>query len=123
MLQINEVKAGERFDYGLALTASRDMKVAVTSFGYSDGYPDDLPGNGGFVMIKGQKAPILSLNMDQGFVDITDIPDVCVNDQMLLIGQDGDEEVELTELLANSKHSGTYFFSLINHRVRRIFKR
>ena len=121
--QINEVKAGERFDYGLALTASRDMKVAVTSFGYSDGYPDDLPGNGGFVMIKGQKAPILSLNMDQGFVDITDIPDVCVNDQMLLIGQDGDEEVELTELLANSKHSGTYFFSLINHRVRRIFKR
>ena len=33
------------------------------------------------------------------------------------------EEVELTELLANSKHSGTYFFSLINHRVRRIFKR
>lgn len=121
--QINEVKAGERFDYGLALTASRDMKVAVTSFGYSDGYPDDLPGNGGFVMIKGQKAPILSLNMDQGFVDITDIPDVCVNDQMLLIGQDGDEEVELTELLANSKHSGTYFLSLINHRVRRIFKR
>ena len=123
VVQINEVKAGERFDYGLALTASRDMKVAVTSFGYSDGYPDDLPGNGGFVMIKGQKAPILSLNMDQGFVDITDIPDVCVNDQMLLIGQDGDEEVELTELLANSKHSGTYFFSLINHRVRRIFKR
>ena len=98
VVQINEVKAGERFDYGLALTASPDMKV-------------------------GQKAPILSLNMDQGFVDITDIPDVCVNDQMLLIGQDGDEEVELTELLANSKHSGTYFFSLINHRVRRIFKR
>ena len=61
--------------------------------------------------------------MVQGFVDITDIPDVCVNDQMLLIGQDGDEKVELTELLANSKHSGTYFFSLINHRVRRIFKR
>lgn len=120
--QVNEVKAGERFDYGLAIIAPRDMKVAVTSFGYSDGYPDDLAGRGGYVIIHGKKAPLLSLNMDQGFVDVTDIPDVRVNDQMLLLGEDGEEEVKLTDLLEGSSHSGTYFFSLINHRVRRIFR-
>lgn len=120
--QINHVKAGERFDYGLALMAPRDMKIAVTSFGYADGYPDDLAGHGAYVVIHGKKAPILSLNMDQGFVDVTEIEDVKVNDTMLLLGEDGGEEVKLTELLAGSHHSGTYFFSLINHRVRRIFK-
>lgn len=121
VVQINEFKAGERFDYGHAITAERDMKVAVTSFGYSDGYPDDLVGNGAFVIIKGKRAPILSLNMDQGFVDVTDIDDVQVNDEMLLLGRDGDEEVSILELLGN-RHGLPYVLCNINQRVRRIFK-
>lgn len=122
VVQIHHFKAGERFDYGRALVAERDMKVAVTSFGYSDGYPDDLVGNGAFVVIKGKRAPILSLNMDQGFVDVTDIDDVQVNDEMLLLGRDGDEEVGFMELLQHSRHFPTYVLTTIPQRVRRIFK-
>jgi len=122
VVQVNTFKAGERFDYGHERMAERDMKVAVTSFGYADGYPDDLAGNGAFVVIRGKKAPLLSLNMDQGFVDVTEIDDVQVNDEILLLGRDGCEEVDILELLKNSKHLPPYLLSSINHRVRRIFQ-
>lgn len=122
IVQVNTIKAGERFDYHQAITAERDMRVAVTSFGYADGYPEDLAGQGGFVVIKGKKASILSLHMDQGFVDVTGIDDVQVNDEVLILGADGDEEVSLDELLEGTPHIGSYLLSIIGQRVRRIFK-
>lgn len=120
--QVKTFKKGERFDYGQTFTAQRDMKVAVTSFGYTDGYPDDCAGHGAYVMIKGQKAPVLSLNMDQGFVDVTDIDDVQVNDSILILGRDGDEYVSVFDILKDSHHSGTFLLSILNQRVKHIFR-
>lgn len=120
--QVNRVKAGERYGYGLQCTALRDMKIAISSFGYADGYPDELAGNGGYVVIRGEKAEILSLNMDQGYIDVTHIDDVQVGDDILLLGKDGGDEISLLSFSKNSHNSGMFLLSAINQRVRRVFK-
>ncbi len=63
------------------------MKIAVIPLGYSNGYPRALS-NRGFVLINGKKAPIVGLiNMNLFMVDITYIKDVSVGDEVVLIGR------------------------------------
>lgn len=120
--QVNNIRAGECFDYGCSIRAERDMCVAVTDFGYADGYPEDFVQNGAFVIIHGKRAPILSLHMDQGFVDVTDIEDVRVNDKILILGCDGEQEVSLDELRKGTTHSWAYVMSNLGKRAHYIYK-
>lgn len=120
--QINHIKADASFDYCQALTAQRDMKIAIGSFGYADGYPDDAIGMGGYVMIHGKKAKILSLNMDQVFLDVTDIEGVQINDEILLLGKNGDSEISIWELAKHTHRSELCILNTIGSRVRRIYR-
>lgn len=120
--QVNHIKASASFDYCQALIAQRDMKVAIGSFGYADGYPDDVIGMDGYVMIHGEKAKILSLNMDQVFLDVTDIEDVRINDEILLLGKSGDSEITIRELAKHTHRSELCILNTIGSRVRRIYQ-
>ena len=50
------------------------------------------------VLIHGKRARLLDLNVDVAFADVTDIPDVKIGDEAVLIGRDGDEEITSMEL-------------------------
>ena len=53
----------------------------------------------GWVLIHGQKAPILGrVCMDQFMVDVTEIGDVKKGDEVTLIGRDGDEFIGIEEI-------------------------
>lgn len=119
--QIRDVKAGERFGYYRAHLASHDMRIAISSFGYADGYPDDAASNGGYVIIRGKKAPILSLDMDQGYIDVTEIEDAAVNDEMLLLGGGGEQKITIMDIMEHTHVGGLYILSMIGQRVRRIY--
>lgn len=121
--QVNRIKAGTRFDYYQAIHAEKDMTVAIGSFGYADGYPDDVIGSGGYVMIRGKRAKILSLNMDQVFLDVTDIDDVQINDEILLLGKSGDAEISLRDIAQHTHRSELCILNTIGPRVRRIYIR
>mgnify|MGYP000727197625 CR=1 FL=1 len=55
--------------------------------------------NKGWVLIHGQKAPILGrVCMDQFMVDVTEIGDVKKGDEVTLIGRDGDEFIGIEEI-------------------------
>ena len=74
------------------------MKVATVPVGYGDGYPRSLS-NKGWVLIRGQKAPILGrVCMDQMMVDVSVIPEVKEGDQVTLIGSDGGQEITMEDL-------------------------
>ena len=63
------------------------MRIATIPTGYADGYSRMLS-NKGYVLIHGQKANVVGrICMDQMMVDITDIPDVVIGDEVILIGQ------------------------------------
>lgn len=69
IVYIKEIEAGTQVSYGGTFTARDARKVATIPVGYGDGYPRGLSGKG-FVLIRGQKAPVLGrVCMDQ-FMEI-----------------------------------------------------
>jgi len=93
---------GESISYFGSCIMKKRTKVAVLGFGAGDGYVRHLvtpePEKNGVVLIHGQKVPLLSMNMDQAFADVTDIDDVKINDEVYLLGRMGDEQITMDEL-------------------------
>ena len=69
-----------------------------------------------------ESAPILGrVCMDQMMVDVTHIPDVTVNDRVVLVGKFDDEEITM-EAIAEAAESFNYEFVCgISRRVPRIY--
>ena len=64
------------------------MTVATLPTGYADGY-NRLLSNKGRVFIHGHAAPIVGrVCMDQMLVDVTDIPNVQLGDEVVLLNRD-----------------------------------
>ncbi len=92
-LQIKNVKSGNYIGYGLTYKATRDMRIAVLPVGYSDGYDRKLS-NRGYVLIKGERCPVVGrICMNLFMVDVTHIKGVSCNDEVVLLGKSGDEEI------------------------------
>lgn len=103
VISIRDVPKGESVGYGKSFTAQRDSRIAIISIGYADGVPRNLSCGNGFVLIAGEKAPIVGrICMDQMAVDVTDIPEIQVGMVATLIGKDGDSEISAEEMAAQT---------------------
>lgn len=98
VVHVKTVQAGEAIGYGCAFTASREMRVATVAVGYGDGYHRACS-HGGMMLIRGKRVPILGrVCMDQTMVDVTEIPEAAVGDEVVLLGRQGEEEIDAEEL-------------------------
>lgn len=83
------VPAGSYVGYGRSFEAKRETKIVTIPTGYADGYNRHLSNNG-FVIINGQKAPVIGrVCMDQILADATGIDNVKMDDTVILLGKDG----------------------------------
>ncbi len=123
IVYVKTIEEGTTVGYNATFTAKRKTKVATIPVGYADGYPRGLS-NKGWVLIRGQKAPIIGrICMDQFMVDVTDIPDVQREDVVTLIGVDGKERISVEEM-ANLAGSFNYeFVCNLSKRVPRFYWR
>jgi len=88
---------GEQLGYGRGFTATKMMKTAVITIGYSDGIPRNMVN--GNVLICSQKAPIIGrISMDQMVVNVSAIEGVQAGDIATLIGRDGSEQITAEEV-------------------------
>lgn len=111
------VEEGRKISYGGTYTTVHLTKVATIPVGYGDGYPRSLS-NQGYVLIHGQKAPILGrVCMDQFMVDVTGIDDVKFGDKVTLIGKDGNEVIPVETL---SELSGRFNYEFVCNLGKRI---
>ena len=95
---VKDVPAGAAISYGGTYVADKKRRVATIPVGYADGYPRQLS-NKGWVLIHGQKAPILGrVCMDQFMADVTEIDNVKKGDEVTLLGRDGDEFISIEEM-------------------------
>ena len=98
IVYLKEVAAGTGISYGATYITEEKREIATLPLGYADGY-FRLLSNKGEVLINGQRAPIRGrVCMDQIMVDVTNIPDVKIGDEVVLIGEQGDEKITATEL-------------------------
>ena len=118
---LKTLPAGREIGYGGTYTTTRPTVVATIPVGYADGYRRNLS-NKFYVLIRGRKAPILGrICMDQMMVDVTNIPDVTVNDRVVLVGKYGKEEITMEEISAVADSFNYEFVSGISRRVPRIY--
>ncbi len=97
---INAVAQGQYIGYGCTFKARHAMSVAVIPVGYFEGYPRLASGSQAYVLIDGERCPIVGrICMNMMMVDITDIKAKAkVGDVVTLIGTDGKETVAASDV-------------------------
>lgn len=96
--QIKELKKGDSVGYGRSWIASRNSKIAVIPVGYADGFDRKLS-NLGRVLIKGKYAPIVGrVAMNMIMVDVTEISNVSLECEVVIIGKQGKLEISADEI-------------------------
>lgn len=121
VIRVHKVGQGVSVSYGATFTTDRPTTIATVSVGYADGYPRALSSKGR-VLIHGKSAPILGrICMDQMMVDVTDIPDVKVEDLVTLVGRDGEESIPVEEIADPCARFNYEMLCDISPRVKRIY--
>jgi len=106
VIHLKRVPAGTPISYGSTWRASRDALIATLPIGYADGY-SRLYSNRAQVLVRGRRAPVVGrVCMDMSMVDVTEVPGVCVGDEVVLLGSQGAERIAAEELaeLAQTIH-------------------
>ena len=115
------LEAGREISYGGTYVTTHPTRVATIPVGYADGYRRSLSGKF-YVLIRGKKAPILGrVCMDQLMVDVTDIPNVQLEDPVVLIGRSGGEVITVEQIAAAADSFNYEFVCGISRRVPRIY--
>ncbi len=100
IVQVKAVPAGSYVGYGCTYRTTRRTKLAVLPVGYNEGYDRKLS-NTAHVLIRGKRAPIRGrVCMNLCMADVTDIPGVKLEDEVVLLGKQGKEHVSAEQLAA-----------------------
>ncbi len=118
---VKNLKPGQSVGYGHTFVSNDNMRVATVPFGYADGLPRALS-NKGEVLIHSKRAGILGrVSMDQIVVDVSGIENVKIGDEVVVIGESGEERITAEEI---AELSGTINYEIvcgISKRVPRIY--
>jgi alanine racemase len=118
--QIKQLSTNQFVGYGCSYQTTRESKVAVLPIGYSDGYDRKLS-NQGYVLIRGKRAPIRGrICMNMIMVDVTDIPEAKLEDEVVLIGKQGNEYISVDQLASLSGTINYEWISRINPHIHRL---
>jgi alanine racemase len=116
-----DVDAGGTVGYGRAWTADRASKIALIMCGYADGYRRALSGRAE-VLVRGQRAPIAGrIAMDMCMVDVSDVPGVAPEDEVVIMGAQGGETIDADELATLADTISWEILAGISARVPRVY--
>jgi len=114
------VPAGEGISYGHSHVTKKQTRIVTIPVGYGDGYRRSLS-NRGSVLIRGRRFPIVgTICMDQFMVDVGD-QEVYVGDEAVLIGNQGNASIPLSEIAHLSETIPYEILCLFNERLPRVY--
>lgn len=119
---LKSVPPGSRISYGGTFVTKRESLIATLPIGYADGYSTYLS-NQGEVLIRGKRAPVVGrVCMDLTMVDVTEVPKVSLEDEVVLIGKQGRDQITADEI---AKKIGSIPYEVlcsVGKRVPRVYK-
>ena len=115
------IRRGESAGYGARFVANRPMRVAVIPAGYADGMDLRLGGRGS-VLIRGRRAPIVTVSMDSTTIDVTDIS-AQPGDDVVVLGEQGDARIDVREIAASVGTVPHEVLCRIGSRIERTYNR
>lgn len=121
IVQIKEVQKAESVGYGKTFTTKRRTKIGTIPLGYADGYPWQLS-NKGEVLVKGKRVPIIGrVCMDTFMVDLTELPDVKIGEEVVLLGKQGKEKIVAHQIAGWANSFSYEIVSRMGKRLPRIY--
>jgi alanine racemase len=122
IMLLKSVGKGEKLGYDCTFETRRESLIATLPIGYDDGYRRALS-NRAQVIVRGKFAPVVGrVSMDLTLIDVTDVPGVSLDDEVTLLGQDGELSITAEEL---ARLAGTISYEItcgIGARVPRIYR-
>ncbi|MDD5626337.1 MAG: alanine racemase [Patescibacteria group bacterium] len=110
IIQIKNVPAGTFVGYDRTFQTDKATKLAVLPIGFFDGYDRHLSGCGQ-VLIRGKYCPIRGrICMNLMMVDVSKIPDIKEDEEVILIGKQGKNEITVDDL---AKKIGTINYETV----------
>ena len=99
IINIRNVKKNDKVSYGSKGIVKHDSKIGIVAIGYAHGLQKQIENSGeAYILVNGQKAKIIGeICMDMIFVDLTNIENVKMNDEVVIIGSQKNIENGITK--------------------------
>ena len=99
IINIRNVKKNDKVSYGSKGIVKYDSKIGIVAIGYAHGLQKQIENSGeAYILVNGQKAKIIGeICMDMIFVDLTNIENVKMNDEVVIIGSQENAENGIVE--------------------------
>ena len=117
--QIKTLKKDFPVGYGADTKVKQDTKIAIIPQGYSDGY-DKRYSYEGEVLVEGTRCKILGkVSMNMMVIDVTNLNNVNVGQEVVLLGNQQDEIITIKELSQKSASSECEVISRVSNLLNR----
>jgi alanine racemase len=115
--QVKALPDGSYVSYGNTYQTTGEQRIAVIPVGYADGFRR-APRHWGEVLVRGMRAPIVGrVCMDQTMIDVTHIPGVRQGDEVVLIGEQGGEQITAEDV---AERLGTINYEVVSEILARV---
>jgi len=102
ILSIRNVPSGTPISYGRTFITKRPSRIGVIPLGYADGY-NRLFSNNAEMLVNGKRVPVIGrVCMDLTMTELKDVKGVKEDDEVVIIGRQGNESITAEELAFRS---------------------
>ena len=117
VVHLKKVPPGFKVSYGITYETKKSTTIASVPVGYADGY-NRLLSSHGHMLVRGRRAPIVGrVCMDHTMLDVGHIPDVNLEDEVVIFGRQGDESITVDEIAASLNTINYEIVSALTARV------
>jgi alanine racemase len=123
---VREITTGQSVGYGATWTAQRTSRIATIPMGYADGLSRALS-NRAELLVRGKRVPVAGvISMDMTMLDVTEIPDVRVGEECVVLGTQkgalGQDTISAEEIAARLGTIPWEVLTDISRRVPRFYR-
>ncbi|HET9435989.1 MAG TPA: alanine racemase [Candidatus Limnocylindrales bacterium] len=122
-VRVTDLAPGWGISYGPSFRTARPSRIATLPLGYGDGWPRSLS-NRAEALVRGVRVPLVgNVAMDAVMADVTDVPGepVSVDDEFVLLGRQGDDEIPAAELARRRTTNTWEVVTSLSRRLPRVY--
>lgn len=120
--RVHDIKPDEGVGYGHEFRATRSSRIVLAPVGYGDGLPRALGNGRGRVILRSRLAPIVGrVSMDQITIDATNVPEVTLDDPVVIIGSEGAVTQTAEDVALQAGTIGYEILTRLMPRVSRVY--
>lgn len=121
IVHLKQVPAGFKVSYSMTYETPQPTTIASVPIGYADGF-SRLLSNQSHMLVGGCRAPIVGrVCMDQTMLDVGHVPDVKLEDEVVIFGKQQDESIAVDEIAAALNTINYEIVSSLTARIPKIY--